>query len=170
MDSFFCCCCFVYSRECVCGQNEDGLVISPACHQVVVFGKQYKWVKYNRTLPLWCRCETRTCTELNETVSVCHVWPKASTLVQAPQGWGQWHSLTSLQSLTPSCWTTFYWGNWLNECVCCCSYVCVFSCLPRGCCNLLLKSSTEETTFRLHESDTSVGWHVSVFKLTAQSW
>lgn len=27
-------------RQSVCGQNEDGLVVSPACHQVVVFGKQ----------------------------------------------------------------------------------------------------------------------------------
>lgn len=27
-------------RQSVCGQNEDGLVVSPAYHQVVVFGKQ----------------------------------------------------------------------------------------------------------------------------------
>lgn len=27
-------------RQSVCGQNEDELVVSPACHQVVVFGKQ----------------------------------------------------------------------------------------------------------------------------------
>lgn len=27
-------------RQTVCGQNEDELVVSPACHQVVVFGKQ----------------------------------------------------------------------------------------------------------------------------------
>ena len=27
-------------RQSVCGWDEDGLVVSPDCHQVVVFGKQ----------------------------------------------------------------------------------------------------------------------------------
>lgn len=48
------------SRLCVCGQNGDRWAISPACHQVVVFGKQKRWQKYSRTLPLLCLCDVWT--------------------------------------------------------------------------------------------------------------
>lgn len=169
----FFCLCFFY-RESFCGQNEDGLVISSACHQVVVFGKQYKWVKYSRTLSLWCRCDVRTCTELNETVSVCHVWPTASTLVQASQGWGQWHSLTSFPSLTASCWTTFYEGDWLNECVCFCSYVqyvCIVVC-PEGVVTLCWKTAQKRQNLvfvnlisLLADTSTYWNWQLKVGKM-----
>ncbi|KAF0030823.1 hypothetical protein F2P81_017554 [Scophthalmus maximus] len=44
---------FKFVHECqlryvpICGQNEDGLVVSPACHQVVVFfGKQWEMTPF----------------------------------------------------------------------------------------------------------------------------
>lgn len=51
----------------------DEWVVSPACHQVVVFGKQKRWEKYSRTLPLWCRCDIQMHTGQNQTVDACQL-------------------------------------------------------------------------------------------------
>lgn len=123
-------------RQSVCGQNEGGFVVSPVCHQVVVFEKtiEVTKVQQNSTSVVSVRC---TDAHRAESDSGCL---SAPSVISSPQQ-APWIALRGSRSMTQipppfKAWPHHIWlhskkgTGWMNVCVC--ASVCVYGCFPEG--------------------------------------